>query len=152
MPAPARYAYVPDQLRALALAAKRRGLSFDEWWHEALPVRVCRVCGRETLLPTCPAVVGCTVEGRQPVECGTRTKGPTPPTFTKPGVGVNVVLWPTDTVERKAWLGGVDSAREGWRDAYEGNPAQRRHHALAALREHLRHIEGEGNERAMAVA
>lgn len=153
MPAPAKYEYVPDQLRRLAVDAKARGLSFEEWWHEALPVRVCKVCGEESLLATCPVIAGHIIEGRIPIECGAKTKGPVPPTFAEPrGAGPLQVLWPTDAVERRAWLGGVDSGRDGWQDAYEGREARPRHRALARLREHLRHIDSEGNPRSLAVA
>lgn len=157
MPAPARYAYVPDQLRELALAAKARGLGFDQWWHEALPVRTCKRCGHETLLTRCTRVVGTIdLDGfgvLSPVECNWKTRGPAPPTFAnRRGASAYAVLWPTDAIERRAWLAGVDSAREGWRDAYEGHPAKPQHDALIRLREHLRHIEGEGNDPTLAVA
>lgn len=153
MPAPAIYAYVPDQLRELALDAKVRGLTFEEWWHEALPVRVCKLCGAETLLAHCPVVLACRLDDRQPVECGGGTKGAAPPTFAnRREAGPRQVIWPTDATERKAWLAGVDSGREGWRDAYEGKPAQERHRALSKLREALRHggMEGFADELAIA--
>lgn len=156
MPAPARYAYVPDQLRELALDAKLRGLSFEEWWHEALPVRLCRVCKTETLMPSCPNVIGFEEHGdgmRTPIECGARTKGPKAPTFSNRGAAAaTAVIWPTDANERRAWLGGVDSGREGWRDAYEGRPAERRHKALARIAEGLRVVDAGGNDRELAVA
>lgn len=157
MPAPARHAYVPDQLRELATAAKLRGLGFEEWWQEAMPVRVCKGCGHETLLVNCPRIVDWIDfddDGiLSPVECNWRTRGAAPPTFANPrGAAATAVLWPTDAVERRAWLMGVDSARDGWQDAYEGRPALRQHHALAKLAEHLRQSEGEGNERGLQVA
>jgi hypothetical protein len=158
VPAPAKYAYLPDALRELALDARARGLSFEEFWHEALPVRECPACGAETLLPKCPNVVAWTVPAlndgaKMPVECGTRTRGPAAPTYSNPrGAGPQVLLWPTDAVERRAWLMGVDSAREGWRDAYERRPAERRHRALGRLAEGLRQLDGEGIDGELAVA
>lgn len=153
MPAPAKYAYVPDQLRTLALDAKRRGLNFEEFWHEALPVRVCTVCEQEGLLAKCPRVTSFSIEGRVPIECAGKTKGPVPPTFAEPRkAGPEVVFWPTDAVERRAWLGGVDTAKEAWRDAYEGRPASRQHDAIVRLMRALPHFGDEGNRRDLAVA
>jgi hypothetical protein len=157
MPAPARYAYVPDQLRELAVQAKRRGLEFDAWWNEALPVRVCKQCGTETLLTRCPRVVGWVDQDGfgvlSPVECNWKTRGPAPPTFAnRRGASAYAVLWPTDAIERRAWLAGVDAAREAWRDAYEGRPAKRRHDAVKKLMDALQFIDPEGNEPSVAVA
>lgn len=121
MPAPAKYPYIPDQLRESALAAKALGMSFDAWWVEARR-------------PGCKAIT---------------VKDETPPVF--------AVRWPTDSADRRLWLAAVDSSKDGWRDAYDGMPAQPRHEALRRLREHLRHTSsfedmGEGNDRATAVA
>jgi hypothetical protein len=121
VPAPAKYPYIPDQLRESAVKAKALGLSFEEWWELA------------------------------------RRPGKKPLTVQHGGDPGLAVLWPTDTVDRRLWLGAVDGSKDGWQAAYEGSPAERRHEALDRLREHLRHAAsfedmGEGNDHAAAVA
>lgn len=120
MPAHAKYPAPHSQLSALAVDAKRRGMSFEEFWEEAARPRRCRACELSTLLPECP-------------ECGARTVGPTPVTVSDPDPPVRAVLWPTDSVDRRTWLGAVDESREGWQRAYEGLEAPRRELALRRL-------------------
>lgn len=166
MAAKQKHPFVPDQIRKLALAAKRKGLSFDEFWSSAMPVRLCPECGAESLRPTCDALLDPAVP--EAGECGARTRGPAPVTFDgrrggRAAVGDGVpegfeyqfVVWPSDSSERRAWLDAVSSAREGWRAAYDGAPADPRHRALTLLAEGLRQIdeaEPGGFERSMAVA
>lgn len=120
MPAHARYPSPHNQLLELALAAKRRGLSFEEFWREAVRPRACKDCGRETIRIDCP-------------ECGGKTTGPAPLIVSGSERPPGAVLWPTDTKDRRTWLGAVDESKDGWRRAYEGAEAPRREHALVRL-------------------
>lgn len=150
MAAPAKYEAIERQLLRLATSAKLRGLSFEEWWHEALPVRVCQLCGHESLLTVCPRPTA--PESFE--DCGGRTRGPKPWTVQEGGPPT-AVLWPTDTTDRRLWLGAVHSSKEGWRRAYENADAGRHDEAFERLREHVAHAasyeDAAGNERAVAV-
>jgi hypothetical protein len=148
--APAKYESVEKQLLRLATSAKLRGLTFEQWWQEALPVRVCTVCGLETLMTRCPRPLSPTSFQ----DCDGRTRGPKPWTVQEGGPPT-AVLWPTDTTDRRLWLAAVDSSKEGWRRAFEAVDHARSDHAFGLLREHLDHAasweDGAGNERAVAV-
>lgn len=150
MAAPTKYEAIEKQLLRLASAGKLRGLSFEEFWREALPVRTCTECGHESLVTKCPRPR--TPESFE--DCGGRTRGPKPWTASEGGPPT-AVLWPTDAVDRRLWLAAVDSSKEGWRRAYENADAPRSDDAFERLREHVAHAasyeDAAGNERAVAV-
>lgn len=140
MPAHARYPSPLEQLSDLAVDAKFRGLTFEEFWTESLRPRVCKRCERSTIQITCPDE-----------ECGGQTVGPAPVTVTGAERPPRVVRWPTDTKDRRTWLYAVDQSKDGWRRAYEGEDAPRREVALKRLRPLLDRLEAAAEQEAEVV-
>lgn len=54
----------------------------------------------------------------------------------------DAVVWSTDTTDRNLARAAVEESREGWRRAYEGEPASRPEQALIVLSPLLAMIEG----------
>src|SRR5438105_1010895 len=103
----ARYPTPHEQLRILASRAQVRGLSFDEFWEEAVR-------------PGRPAVT--TWHLGQPA------------IIERWDVHLDfVIVWPHDTADRKLYQSATAAMREGWRRAYEGTTQTRGELALASL-------------------
>lgn len=144
MPAPTRYDAPHTQLGELALLAKQRGLSFEEWWIEATRPRCCWRCrpARVTLQPDCP-------------ECGKRTQGPAPVVPTTADKPPGAVVWPSDSIDRRTSLAAIDESRDGWERAYTGQPPLKREEAIPKLFRALLEADRErdrGNDLEAAVA
>lgn len=135
MPAHARYPSPHNQLLELAVAAKQRGLPFEEFWREAVRPRRCKDCEHETIQIECP-------------RCGGKTVGPAPLIVSGSERPPGAVLWPTDTKDRRTWLYGVDESREAWRRAYEKAEAPKAERALVRLRPVIDAIDRKAEEKA----
>lgn len=94
MPAPQRYPSPAEQLRKLAVVARREGIEFDEFWVQALRTTVNKKRG--TLILEAPIA---------------RAGMENPPE--------GVILWPGDARDRKLAFDVLLETKEVWRIAYE---------------------------------
>lgn len=95
------------QLGRLMVMARRRGLSFDEFWTEAMR-------------PQAPLIM---------------TTHPLPPVGAWDTAWC--VRWPTDRNDRITWQAAIRDAREGWRRAYNHEERTKPESALAMLSDDL---------------
>lgn len=146
MPAVAKYEPVHVQLLGLAVLARQRGLTFEEFWREACRPATCFHCMRGTLLPKCP-------------HCERRINRPPTITTVDPAPDT-AIRFPTDTADKRASIGALEDTKDGWHRAYEGIEPTRREQALILLSPILDEIERQrtgaeparGNEPEAAVA
>jgi len=107
------------QLRELAVAARNRGLTFDEFWEEAVPSpKLRKRPGRKAKLDE---------DDGPPMPVGLPILG----TPGDPGA----VHWPADTLARKQSYAVVIELRDAWARAYDRIEPTRAERALGAIAE-----------------
>lgn len=78
--------------------------------------------------------------------------GKPPVTRRHPNPPPSCVIWPSDTADRNAERQGTLGAREGWRRAYEGEPALPREEALPVLSTFMEHFADTSEETVLRTA
>ncbi|MCA1571171.1 MAG: hypothetical protein LC798_12810 [Chloroflexi bacterium] len=134
MPAQSRYEPVHVQLRCLAARARARGLTFADFWREALRPARCARCEVETLLSKCPS-------------CHRRLNAQAAFTSVDRHAPETAVRFPTDTADKRASIAALEATKEGWRRAYAGDEPVSSESALILLAPILAVVEQVYDER-----
>lgn len=145
MPAQQRHPSPHQQLTQLCRRARAAGVPFAKMWDRALPPPYL-VCTRDRY-PVKPGGV-CTKpscdrrasledpweqEHAEDADGLLMPSGRLYPVDQADRAPEGAILWPRDTWDRRVAYDALASTREGWRRAYEGEPAPRRESALRAL-------------------